>query len=100
MLDFQELILLRTKVLEGMRRAELLEQFIVIDTAGNFGVVDDFSNIPIEGSLEIKEKSKLMPKAVEENWTIFFEHDPLNQACKVHFDGKHFRLKKSVIISE
>ena len=54
----------------------------------------------IHSGLTLKEKSKLMPKAVEENWTIFFEHDPLHQACKVHFDGKHFRLKKSVIISE
>ena len=53
-----------------------------------------------EKKVKVKEKSKLMPKAVEENWTIFFEHDPLHQACKVHFDGKHFRLKKSVIISE
>ena len=54
----------------------------------------------IHSGLTLKEKSKLMPKAVEENWTIFFEHDPLHQACKVHFDGKHFTLKKSVIISE
>ena len=54
----------------------------------------------IHSGLTLKEKSKLMPKVVEENWTLFFEHDPLHQACKVHFDGKHFRLKKSVIISE
>jgi glyoxylase-like metal-dependent hydrolase (beta-lactamase superfamily II) len=54
----------------------------------------------IHSGLTLKEKSKLIPKAVEENWTIFFEHDPLHQACKVHFDGKHFRLKRSVIISE
>ena len=54
----------------------------------------------IHSALTLNEKSKLMPKVVEENWTIFFEHDPTHQACKVGYDGKHFRLKESVVISE
>jgi len=54
----------------------------------------------INSALTLEEKRSLLPKAVEENWTIFFEHDPIHQACKVRFDGKHFRLKKSVKISD
>ena len=54
----------------------------------------------IHSALTLNEKSKLMPKVVEQNWTIFFEHDPTHQACKVGYDGKHFRLKESVVISE
>ena len=54
----------------------------------------------INSGLTLKEKNNLLPKAVEEDWTIFFEHDPVHEACKVQFDGKHFRLKKTVKISE
>lgn len=50
--------------------------------------------------LTVQEKQNFLPKAVEENWILFFEHDPVHQACTVHFDGKHYRLKESVIISE
>ena len=49
--------------------------------------------------LTVQEKQNFLPKAVEENWILFFEHDPVHQACTVHFDGKHYRLKESVIIS-
>jgi hypothetical protein len=49
--------------------------------------------------LTVKEKKKFLPKAVDENWILFFEHDPEHQACTVHFDGKHYRLKKPVIIN-
>lgn len=50
--------------------------------------------------LTVQEKQKFLPKAVEENWILFFEHDPVHQACTVHLDGKHYRLKESVAISE
>jgi len=50
--------------------------------------------------LTIEEKRMLLPKAVDENWHLFFEHDPIHQACTVQFDGKHYRLKESVTISE
>ena len=49
--------------------------------------------------LTVQEKQEFLPKAVEENLILFFEHDPVHQACTVHFDGKHYRLKESVIIS-
>ncbi len=48
----------------------------------------------------IKEKRSLLPRMVDEDWTVFFEHDPLRQAGKVAMDGKHYRLKEAVIISE
>ena len=48
----------------------------------------------------IKEKRSLLPTMVDKNWTVFFEHDPLRQAGKVTKDGKHYRLKEAVIISE
>ena len=48
----------------------------------------------------IKEKRSLLPTMVDKNWTVFFEHDPLRQAGKVTMDGKYYRLKESVIISE
>ena len=50
--------------------------------------------------LTIEEKRMLLPKAVDENWHLFFEHDPIHQACTVQFDGRHYRLKESVTISE
>ena len=48
----------------------------------------------------IKEKRSLLPTMVDKNWTVFFEHDPLRQAGKVTMDGKQYRLKETVIISE
>ncbi len=48
----------------------------------------------------VQEKRKILPDIVEEEWIIFFEHDPAFQAAKVQYNGKHYRLKESVIISE
>ena len=50
--------------------------------------------------LTMEEKRKLLPKVVEEEWILFFEHDPIHQSCTVQFDGKHYRLKESINISE
>jgi len=48
----------------------------------------------------VEEKQKLLPKMVDENWILFFEHDPLIQACTIHRDGKHFKPKETVTVSE
>ena len=48
----------------------------------------------------IKEKRSLLPRMVDQDWTVFFVHAPLRQAGKVTMDGKHYRLKETVIISE
>ncbi len=47
----------------------------------------------------IQEKKKHLPRAVNENWTLFFEHDPELQACTVQFDGKHYKPKDPVTVS-
>ena len=47
----------------------------------------------------VQEKGEILPTIVDEKWIIFFEHDPVHQAATVQFDGKHYRLKDSVIIS-
>lgn len=50
--------------------------------------------------LTVEEKRAFLPKAMEEEWILFFEHDPIHQSCKIKFDGKHYRLKESIEISE
>ena len=47
----------------------------------------------------VQEKGEILPTIVDEKWIIFFEHDPVHQAATVQFDGKHYRLKDSVIVS-
>tara|TARA_B100001964_G_scaffold89262_1_gene100306 strand:+ start:4905 stop:5753 length:849 start_codon:yes stop_codon:yes gene_type:complete len=48
----------------------------------------------------VKEKGEILPTIVDEEWFIFFEHDPVHQAATVHYDGKHYRLKEVVTISD
>lgn len=54
----------------------------------------------IHPALTVQEKGEILPTIVDEDCIIFFEHDPVHQAATVQFDGKHYRLKDSVIISE
>jgi len=48
----------------------------------------------------VKEKDRLLKKMHDEEWILFFEHDPIYQACTINFDGKHYCMNKRVIISE
>lgn len=43
----------------------------------------------------LEEKKKLLPKAVDENWTLFFEHDPVIAAAKITSTEKGFAIKES-----
>ena len=54
----------------------------------------------IQPAVTVKEKENLLIKMVDENWFLFFEHDPHIQACTIHLDGKHFKLKETITISE
>ncbi len=54
----------------------------------------------IQPVVTVGEKRTLLPKIVEEEWFLFFEHDPEHQAATVRFDGRNYRLKESVTISE
>ena len=42
----------------------------------------------------IKEKKEILERAVNENWTLFFEHDPIVKACTLK------RTKKGIEFSE
>ncbi len=44
----------------------------------------------------LQEKQVLLPHAVEENWTLFYEHDPFVAATKIKFDGRHYRKDRVV----
>ena len=48
----------------------------------------------------IQEKKKHLPRAVNENWILFFEHDPELQACTVQLDGKHYKPNVSINVSD
>jgi glyoxylase-like metal-dependent hydrolase (beta-lactamase superfamily II) len=39
----------------------------------------------------LKEKKEILPKVVDENWTIVFEHDPATSFTKVTRDQKGFK---------
>ena len=54
----------------------------------------------VQPVVTMKEKEILLPKMQDEEWILFLEHDPNIQACTVHQDGKHFKMNKSVLISE
>ncbi|MEE3152614.1 MAG: MBL fold metallo-hydrolase [Candidatus Neomarinimicrobiota bacterium] len=48
----------------------------------------------------IKEKDSLLKKMHDEEWILFFEHDPIYQACTIGVEGKHYCINKPVIISD
>ena len=54
----------------------------------------------IQPVVTMEEKRKLLQKMEREDWILFFEHDPLIQACTVHKDGKHYKLNKRIQISD
>ncbi|MFQ6605240.1 MAG: MBL fold metallo-hydrolase [Fidelibacterota bacterium] len=52
----------------------------------------------IQPMVTIEEKKALLPRMVDENWILFFEHDPNLAAGTVQYSGKHFALKEGVVI--
>lgn len=48
----------------------------------------------------VEEKKDLLPRMVEEDWIVFFEHDPTYQAGRVGRDGQHYHLKEGATISD
>ena len=43
----------------------------------------------------VEEKKKILAKAVEENWKLFFEHDPINAIGTVKLTEKGYRIDKT-----
>jgi glyoxylase-like metal-dependent hydrolase (beta-lactamase superfamily II) len=52
-----------------------------------------YDNYPLT---TLEEKKRILPKAVEENWILAFEHDPFRKAGTVEKTEKGYRLKKEV----
>ena len=48
----------------------------------------------------LEEKKKLLPQAVEENWMLFFEHDPEMAAATITATEKGFAIKESFKVIE
>jgi glyoxylase-like metal-dependent hydrolase (beta-lactamase superfamily II) len=44
----------------------------------------------------MNEKHRILPRAVQEEWILFFEHDPNSAAGKVVFTDKGFRLGEAI----
>jgi glyoxylase-like metal-dependent hydrolase (beta-lactamase superfamily II) len=53
----------------------------------------------IQPVVTIHEKKQHLSRAVDENWILFFEHDPELQAYTVQFDGKHYKPKEPIKVS-
>ncbi len=47
----------------------------------------------------LKEKTELLKKAVNENWLLFFEHDPLIELISLEQTEKGIRKKESLLIN-
>jgi glyoxylase-like metal-dependent hydrolase (beta-lactamase superfamily II) len=41
----------------------------------------------------LKEKERILQKAVNENWTLFFEHDSVNECCNLQHTERGIRQK-------
>ena len=48
----------------------------------------------------VKEKDFLLKKMYNEQWILFFEHDPNYQACTIDLGSRNYFMKKPVVISE
>ncbi|MCB9494150.1 MAG: MBL fold metallo-hydrolase [Desulfobacteraceae bacterium] len=44
----------------------------------------------------VEEKRQLLEQAVEENWIMFFEHDPLIAACRIEKKGRSFEISETL----
>lgn len=54
-----------------------------------------YDNYPLT---TIEEKKRLLPKIVDEDWILFFEHDPFIAAGRVELTDKGYKLKEEVIL--
>ena len=52
----------------------------------------------VQPTKTIEEKKQLYNDAVDNNWILFFEHDPDIVACTIQHDGKHYKKNNIVKI--
>ncbi len=48
----------------------------------------------------LHEKQKLLTEAVDNNWVLFFEHDPKNECCSLQKTDRGVRIKELFPLSE
>jgi hypothetical protein len=48
----------------------------------------------------LKEKERILQNAVTNNWTLFFEHDSVNECCNLTNTERGIRAKDMIKISE
>jgi len=48
----------------------------------------------------LKEKERILQKAVTENWTLFFEHDPLIEGCSLQLTDRGIRSGETFKLNE
>jgi hypothetical protein len=48
----------------------------------------------------LKEKDLILKQALENNWTLFFEHDPLTECINLERTEKGIRKKDSFLIAD
>lgn len=48
----------------------------------------------------LKEKHKILNEASEDNWVLFFEHDPKTECCTLVNDNGRIKLKEAFPLSE
>lgn len=48
----------------------------------------------------LKEKHKILTEAAEENWVLFFEHDPKTECCTLVNDNGRIKFKEAFPLSE
>jgi hypothetical protein len=50
--------------------------------------------------LTLSEKENILNQAVENNYTLFFEHDPLVECCTLENTERGIRAKNTFMLSE
>ena len=54
-----------------------------------------YDNEPLQ---TIEEKTRILGRAVDEEWIVFFEHDPIHVACRIGKDSGDFEPKEEIDI--
>ncbi len=53
----------------------------------------------IQPLITVEEKKKVLAQAVNEDWILFFEHDPIGEACKVQSENGKFSAGKRISLN-
>lgn len=78
-------------------KTTLLYASDLIPTASHIPIpwVMAYDNHPLT---TINEKKRLLPLITEQNWILFFEHDPFRQAATVIKTEKGYQMKEEILI--